>query len=184
MKNILMLSAIAFFAVSCNDCKKEKSENKPSDNQETNQNISNEIAGMKKINEAELFDLVSKKNNDTIYVTNFFATWCGPCMREIPHFVEKIEETKGTPIKFTFVSLDDKSDWEGDLKDFAERFKLTKHIIIAGNKDINPEFYPKHFSTYDGGSIPFTFIRRGNKTSETIGSMSKAELNEKIASVK
>lgn len=183
MKKYLMLASIVFFAISCNNCKKEKQESNSSDNQENEQIVLGEIAGMKKIDEKELSALITAKNNDTTYVTNFFATWCGPCVREMPHFVEKMKETEGQPIKFTFVSVDEESDWHSDLKDFAEKFQLTKHIVIAGNRDISQEFYLKNFKTYDGGSIPFTFIIKGNKTSETVGSMSRAELDEKIASV-
>ena len=46
------------------------------------------------VNQEQLKAMVAPQKNDTIYVTNFFATWCGPCMKEIPHFKEKMEELK------------------------------------------------------------------------------------------
>ena len=60
------------------------------------------------INNDQLAGLMKVQQNDTVYVTNFFATWCRPCMAEIPHFKEKLEATKDQKIKFTFVSVDAK----------------------------------------------------------------------------
>ncbi len=132
----------------------------------------------------ETENIVGAHENDTIYVTNFFATWCGPCMREIPHFKEKMEEMKSQPIKFTFVSLDEKSDWETEVKSFAEKNNLGKNIVLLDGTLLNPEFFSQNFKTWDGGSIPFTLIRKGDKTDETVGMMSKEMLAEKLNALK
>lgn len=122
------------------------------------------------------------KNNDTLYVTNFFATWCGPCMREIPHFKDKMQELQGKPVKFTFVSLDDKSEWNGAVKKFAEENNLAAHIVLLDGQKLDPNFFKNNFKQWDGGSIPFTHIRKGDKTDETLGMMSEDLLDSKINS--
>lgn len=122
------------------------------------------------------------QNNDTVYVTNFFATWCGPCMREIPHFKDKMQELKNKPVKFTFISLDDKSEWNGAVKKFAEENNLAAHIVLLDGQKLDPNFFKSNFKQWDGGSIPFTHIRKGNKTDETLGMMSEDMLNSKINS--
>lgn len=127
---------------------------------------------------------LAKQNNDTLYVTNFFATWCGPCMIEIPHFKEKMEEMKSQPVKFTFVSIDAKADWDTKVKDFAEAENLSKNVVLLDGAQLNPEFFPKNFKQWDGNAIPFTFMRKGDKTDETLGSMSKEMLTEKLNSFK
>lgn len=179
MKKILLMASALFFATGC----KKESKEITTENQTDTEVTAQESAKIKIISKEDLSSILSEKDNDTVYVTNFFATWCPPCMREIPHFIEKMEETKGSPVKFTFISLDEQSDWDGDLKDFAKKHQLANHILIANNKDLSKEFYSANFKTYDGGSIPFTFVRKRNKTSETVGSMSKSELDEKINSV-
>ena len=128
--------------------------------------------------------ILAKQSNDTLYVTNFFATWCGPCMREIPHFKEKMNELKSQPVKFTFVSLDEKADWSTKVKAFAEENNLSKNIVLVDGTKLTPEFFPANFKQWDGGSIPFTFMRKGDKTDETVGMMSAEMLNEKLNSFK
>ncbi len=130
----------------------------------------------------QVTEFLSAKENDTLYVTNFFATWCGPCMREIPHFKEKMEELKGQPVKFTFISLDQKSDWDTKVKDFAEEKDLSEHIILLDGTLLNEDFFTRNFESWDGSGIPFTFMRKRNITDEYMSMMTKEQLDEKISS--
>lgn len=134
------------------------------------------------IQEAE--NIVGNHDNDTVYVTNFFATWCGPCIKEIPHFKEKMSELKDKPVKFSFVDLDSKEDWDGAVKDFAMNNKLENHMVLLDGTKLTPEFFTQNFKNWDGGAIPFTIIKKGDKTDETLGSMSKEMLTEKLNSFK
>lgn len=130
----------------------------------------------------QVTEFLSAKENDTLYVTNFFATWCGPCIREIPHFKEKMEELKGQPVKFTFISLDQKSDWDTKVKDFAEEKELSENIILLDGTLLNEDFFAKNFESWDGSGIPFTFMRKKNRTDEYMSMMTKEQLDEKINS--
>ncbi len=132
----------------------------------------------------ETAKFLGKQNNDTLYVNNFFATWCGPCMQEIPHFKKKMEEMKGQPVKFTFVDLDQKEDWDTKVKNFAEKEGLSNHIVLIDGSKLTPEFFKANFKEWDGGAIPFTFMRKGDKTDETLGSMSEEMLSQKLNSFK
>lgn len=190
MKN-LILSVVFLAALS--SCKKETSinetaENMTEDSLTANQTVDSAatVSTFKhvEVTPSEMTTLLGKKNNDTLYVTNFFATWCGPCMREIPHFKEKMAELKSQPVKFTFISLDEKSDWSTKVKKFSEEQGLSQNVVLLDGSLLTPEFFPANFKQWDGGSIPFTFMRKGDKTDETVGMMSAEMLAEKINSFK
>lgn len=122
------------------------------------------------------------KNNDTLYVTNFFATWCGPCMREIPSFKDKMEQLKDKPVKFTFVNLDERTEWNTSVKDFATENNLGGNIILLDGQKLNQDFFTNNFKQWDGGSIPFTLMRKGDKADEYLGMMTEDVLDSKINS--
>ncbi|WP_300690060.1 TlpA family protein disulfide reductase [Chryseobacterium sp.] len=122
------------------------------------------------------------KNNDTLYVTNFFATWCGPCVKEIPSFKSKMDELKGKPVKFTFVNLDDKAEWNTAVKDFVIKNNLGGSVILLDGQKLDKNFFTTNFKEWTGGSIPFTFMRRGDKTDESLGMLTDEALNSKIDS--
>ena len=136
------------------------------------------------VNQELLKAMVAPQKNDTIYVTNFFATWCGPCMKEIPHFKEKMEELKGKPVKFTFVSVDAKEDWNTAVSDFADEYDIRKNVVLFDASMIAPDYFTTITKTWDGGSIPFTVIKKGDKEIETVGMMSKEDLDAKLNSFK
>lgn len=46
---------------------------------------------------------------DTTYVVNFWATWCGPCVEELPYFERLNNENAKNPLKVILMSLDFKS---------------------------------------------------------------------------
>jgi thiol-disulfide isomerase/thioredoxin len=62
-------------------------------------------------------DLLNRiKNNDTTYIVNFWATWCKPCVQELPAFDSLLTITKNSRTKIILVSLDFKEDIEKDIR--------------------------------------------------------------------
>lgn len=187
MKKLILSTLIFSVMFSCkkNDSADQIQETSSTENTDSTTQLKpmeTNIATMKVLDQEQLANLVSSKKNDTIYVTNFFATWCPPCMREIPDFVDKMKELKGKPVKFTFVSVDAKDDWSTKVSDFADEYDLKKNIVLFDASTISPDYFTKITKTWDGGSIPFTVIKKGDKEVENVGMMSKEELNKKIES--
>jgi len=140
-----------------------------------------DVAELKELSPEKISAVLKSNNSDTIYVTNFFATWCGPCMQEIPHFKKMMEELANKPVKFTFVSLDNKSDWANAVSDFADEYEIRKNVVLLDGTLLKPEFFRQNFQSWNGESIPFTLIKKGDKSDETVGSMTEDALNQKIS---
>jgi thiol-disulfide isomerase/thioredoxin len=105
------------------------------------------------------FEKAVIKNDGNVYVVNFWATWCAPCIKELPYFEKLHQENKN--VKVILVSLDSKKDIESKLKPFILRKKLTTQVISLSDKDYNSwlDKIDKEWS----GSIPATFIFSGSQ---------------------
>lgn len=99
------------------------------------------------------------KNDENVYVINFWATWCGPCVKELPYFEKLHKENK--KVKVILVSLDSQKDLEKKLIPFIAKKKLTAEVILLSDKDYNSwlEKINKDWS----GSIPATLLISGNR---------------------
>lgn len=95
-------------------------------------------------------------NNDTLYVVNFWATWCGPCITELPEFDKLSAMYAGMPVKILLVSLDFKSDYPNKILKFISKKRLKHEVIWLNETDAN-QFIPKIDSEWQG-SIPATLI--------------------------
>lgn len=94
--------------------------------------------------------------NDTTYVYNFWATWCSPCVKELPAFLELQEKYKDKPFKLVLVSLDFPKSVEKSLLPFLEKKKMDATVILLNDPDANSwiEKIDKNWS----GAIPATLI--------------------------
>lgn len=98
-------------------------------------------------------------NNDTLYVVNFWATWCGPCVKELPQFDKLSMAYAGKPFKVLLVSLDFKEAYPYKILAFAKKKKLHHEVVWFSETDANV-FIPKIDNRWQG-SIPATLIVRG-----------------------
>ncbi len=60
---------------------------------------------VKTVNMQQLQAMAAQQNNDTLYVVNFSATWCKPCIGEMPYFEKADAAFKPKKVKVVFVSL-------------------------------------------------------------------------------
>ncbi|KUJ52982.1 TlpA disulfide reductase family protein [Chryseobacterium sp. JAH] len=183
MKKILLS---IFLAATLFSCKKEaeKSEADTSSNDSISAavpetGIVHTTVDLKVLNPQQTTDFLQTKN-DTLYVTNFFATWCGPCVREIPHFKDKIAEMKGQPVKITFISLDTKEVWNSEVQKFVDAQGIRSNTILLDGGQLDETFFKNNFKEWKGDAIPFTYMRKGDKTDEYLGMMTSDLLNSKI----
>jgi len=97
-------------------------------------------------------------SKDTTYIINFWATWCAPCVEELPVFNKLHQRYADKPVKVLLVSLDFKQDYPMKLNTFLQRKKVQPAIIWLS--DTNPNvFVPKVDKAWEG-SIPATVVVR------------------------
>lgn len=107
----------------------------------------------------EAFEKDIIKENDSIYVINFWATWCAPCLKELPYF-EKLH-TDNPKVKVILVSLDSQKDLEKKLIPFVARKQLTANVILLSDKDYNS--WLNKIDESWSGAIPATLILNGKR---------------------
>lgn len=100
-------------------------------------------------------------DSDTLYVVNFWATWCAPCVKELPHFETLFQNTQHQKIKILLVSLDFKSQIETKLKKFIKKKNYSSQIVALTDKDYNA-WLGKVDENWSG-SIPATLLIKANK---------------------
>tara|TARA_R110002049_G_scaffold285266_3_gene466096 strand:+ start:597 stop:1142 length:546 start_codon:yes stop_codon:yes gene_type:complete len=105
---------------------------------------------------------LNKKDN-TIYVINFWATWCAPCVKELPSFEKLNEKYANKNVKVILVSLDFPHLYEKKLKPFIINNKLKSKVIALDDADMNT-WIPQVDASWSG-SIPASIIYK-NDTSK------------------
>ena len=102
-----------------------------------------------------------QQENDSIYVVNFWATWCQPCVEELPYFEQINTKYKDKKVKVLLVSLDMKNQIETKLLPFIIINKLQSEVMLLSDPDAN-SWIPKIDSTWSG-AIPATIMYNKNK---------------------
>jgi len=128
---------------------------------------------------ADEYQAMVKNHRKPLLVVNFWATWCAPCVAELPHFIAAYEEFEPSGVQFVGVSLDFLDEREKTVEPF-----LRKHAIPYPNYILNADqnafltLFPEEWS----GAIPATFVydRSGQLLAWRLQALTREELDALI----
>lgn len=111
----------------------------------------------------KISDLVKRIDNgsDTIYVVNFWATWCKPCVQELPEFEQFAKEQASEKIKVLLVCLDFKEELAKRVNPFLKKNEFKTECVLLDEVNGN-DFIDKIDKRWTG-AIPATFITVSNR---------------------
>ena len=121
------------------------------------------------------------KPTEKTKIINFWATWCGPCIQELPSF-EEINSEMSDSVEVILVSLDNPARFEDKLLPFIAKKQLRSRVVLLDEVDFN-SWMPK-ISTEWGGEIPATYIINGDKTAFHAGQLTKEQIISLILKTK
>ena len=98
---------------------------------------------------------------DTTYVVNFWATWCAPCVKELPNFEQVRTAYANKKVKVLLVSLDYASQVDKKIRPFVKLRGLKSEVVVLNEPDPN-DWLGKVDAKWSG-ALPFTLIVN-NKT--------------------
>ena len=100
-------------------------------------------------------------DNDTTYVVNFWATWCKPCIKELPYFEEFNSAHSDNKVKVVLVSLDFPKQVESTLESFVKKKQLKSKVVVLLDGKYND--WIDRVSPEWSGAIPATYIYKGSQ---------------------
>lgn len=114
---------------------------------------------------------------DTTYVVNFWATWCAPCVKELPSFEQLRAANASKKVKVLLVSMDYASQLDKKVKPFVKQHGLKSEVLLLNEPD--PNTWMDKLDAKWSGALPFTLIVN-NKTKQRATfeqELSQVELN-------
>ena len=125
----------------------------------------------------ELENTISS-NDSEMLVINFWATYCKPCVAEIPDLIRVCHEKKN--VKLILVSLDDKSMFPKKLNRFVQKHHFKTNLLWLNESDAN-YFCPKIDPSWNG-TIPATLFidKKNGKRLFVESEMSSEEIKDAV----
>jgi thiol-disulfide isomerase/thioredoxin len=129
----------------------------------------------------EEFEKLMNQKDDVLYVVNFWATWCGPCVSELPDFMQVNNQlAERNDYKMILVSLDDKRGLASEVIPFLNEHQITADVYLLDDVKRMNYWMPKVHRGWSG-SIPATvFYRNGKRLQFVEKQLYKKELFEII----
>ena len=151
MKYTLLFAILAI--VSC--------KNEPKENVTVDSGKELKVEAEKPKRQFEVYDYdglepLINKEDGKVHVVNFWATWCAPCVKELPHFETLNKKYKDQGVEVLLVSLDFPNKYDTKLTPFIEKNKLQSEVVAFDDVDQN-RWIPAINEEWSG-AIPATII--------------------------
>ncbi|HUR67575.1 MAG TPA: thioredoxin domain-containing protein [Chitinophagaceae bacterium] len=120
---------------------------------------------IKKVKITEVEKII--KESKTPLIINMWATWCGPCVEEIPYFISEVRDHNSSlaagadSIQLLLVSLDFKEAFPKDIASFVEKRNFAARIFWLD--ETNADYFCPKVDAKWQGAIPATLFIN-NKT--------------------
>ncbi|QQR97597.1 MAG: TlpA family protein disulfide reductase [Sphingobacteriales bacterium] len=121
-----------------------------------------------------------EEQKDVLLLVNFWATWCKPCVEELPYFIKANQTYQNKDFKILFVSLDRAADFETRVLPFAQQKKMQTDLLLL-NDVKNMNTWISAINPNWTGAIPATILyQNGKQIYFHEGQLSEKELNQLI----
>jgi thiol-disulfide isomerase/thioredoxin len=107
----------------------------------------------------ELEEYITK--SETPVVVSFWATYCVPCIKEIPYFQEVVAQYKEKEVKLLLVSLDFEESYPDKVSSFAIKRKFTSPIVWLD--ETNADYFCPKVDSKWSGVMPATLFINNKK---------------------
>jgi thiol-disulfide isomerase/thioredoxin len=101
-----------------------------------------------------------EQENDTLYIINFWASWCKPCVKEMPYFEQINEKYSDRKVKVLLVNLDFRNELKTKLVPFLKERNIVSEVIMLSDPDANS--WINKVDEKWSGAIPATVFYEGS----------------------
>jgi thiol-disulfide isomerase/thioredoxin len=101
------------------------------------------------------------RQDDKVRIVNFWATWCKPCIEELPFFEELNDAMGGEDLEVLLISLDFPDKLEDQLMPYVSKKRLNAEVLLLDDPHEN-EWIPKIDPSWSG-AIPATLMIQGSR---------------------
>ena len=102
-----------------------------------------------------------EKQDGKVHIINFWATWCKPCVEELPYFEMINSQYSNEDVTVTLVSLDMPSMVDGHVIPFVKKNQIKSDVILLDDPDAN--CWIRDINAQWTGAIPATIIYKNGK---------------------
>jgi len=103
------------------------------------------------------FEKHVEQQTSQILVINFWATWCRPCVKEMPVFQKITNDYNHDTVKVILVSLDFVNHLEDRVIPFIRNREIQSEVVLLDDTDYNS--WIDKIDTNWQGEIPFTWVK-------------------------
>ena len=106
---------------------------------------------------AEL-ESILENTEDILLVCNFWATWCAPCIEEMPYFDQLQDEFQDQNVKVLFVSMDNPKAKDTEVTTFVRKKQVRSEVVLMDEKELSQDDWISKLDKDWQGDIPATIF--------------------------